>query len=141
MTLPKMVFLPFSRGANGIRKQSEKAVHHIVASRAETSGVNLGSTWGQYGVNMGSSWGQTRRQHGVDVHRRTVEVRQFGVGEEELAVVGVGAAVGHGQDAAVGVLERVADLVGELSAPDALPAAPRARRVAALDHEPRHAGP
>lgn len=65
-----------------------------------------------------------------------VEVGLLGVGDEELAAVGVGPAVGHGHDPPGGVLERLAELVGELAAPDGGAALAGARGVAALDHEP-----
>ena len=66
---------------------------------------------------------------------RTVEVRRCLVGDEELGAVGVGAAVGHGHDAALGVLHAVANLVRKLAVGggvDAAPALARARGVAAL---------
>jgi len=57
--------------------------------------------------------------------------------EEELRAVGVGAGVGHGEDALAGVLEREV-LVGELLAVDALAArAVASGEVAALAHEAR----
>lgn len=66
-----------------------------------------------------------------------IEVRRGGQGDEELAAVGAGPAVGHGQDALAGVSARGVELVLELAAVDGLAARARARRVAALDHEAR----
>lgn len=71
-------------------------------------------------------------EHGVVA----VEVRLLGVGDEELAPVGVGPAVRHRHHPAGVVLERLPELVGELLPPDRGAPLPRARRVAALDHEP-----
>ena len=52
-------------------------------------------------------------EHGVVA----VEVRLLGVGDEELAPVGVGPAVRHRHHPAGVVLERLPDLVGELLPP------------------------
>lgn len=56
-------------------------------------------------------------------------------GDEELGAVGVGASVGHGEDAGAGVLQDEV-LVGELLAVDGLAtSAVVVREVAALQHE------
>ena len=58
-------------------------------------------------------------------HARTVQVRVCLVRDEELAAIGVGAAVGHRHHAALAVLQRLQDLVRELAVGrgiDALPA-------------------
>lgn len=66
-----------------------------------------------------------------------VEPGRGGEGDEELRAVGVGAGVGHAQDAGARVPQLGRDLVGELVAVDGGAAAARARRVPALDHEGR----
>lgn len=55
--------------------------------------------------------------------------------DEELRAVGVGAGVGHGDDARAGVPQLGGDLVAKLAAEYALPSSTGARRVATLDHE------
>ena len=81
-------------------------------------------------------------------------MRLFGVGDEELGLVGVRARVCHGEDATVVELEDVnsacmtrmrkrgstdleggADLIRKRLPPDALAAFARARRITCLDHE------
>ena len=64
-----------------------------------------------------------------------VEMRRGSQGDEELAAVCAGPAVGHGQDALARVDERAVKLVLELCAVDRGAAAAGACRVAALDHE------
>lgn len=66
-----------------------------------------------------------------------VEPGRGGEGDEELGAVGVGAGVGHAQDAGAGVPQLGGDLVGEAVAVDGGAAAAGARRVAALHHEGR----
>merc|ERR1711887_9741 len=68
-------------------------------------------------------------------HVLAVQPGGFGRAEEELASVGVGAGVGHGEDAGSGVLlDEI--LVGELFAVDGLAAgAVAAGKVASLAHE------
>ena len=66
------------------------------------------------------------------------------VEDEKLAAVGVGTAVGHGDDAAFVTgaalveLAVACDLVAEGAAPGALAAGAVALRIAALDHEALH---
>lgn len=60
-----------------------------------------------------------------------------GQSDEELAAVGVLAAVGHAEDSGARVFQRRVDLVFKLVPVDACPSAPRPRRVARLDHEVR----
>src|SRR5271157_50300 len=61
-----------------------------------------------------------------------VEVRGGGRGDKELAAVGIGSGIGHGEDAGLGVLEIGMELVGEFVAGTA---ASGAFRVATLNHE------
>lgn len=56
-------------------------------------------------------------------------------GDEELGAVGVGPAVGHGQDPGAGVLQRRIQLVLEGGAVDGGASCARALRVTPLDHE------
>ena len=63
-----------------------------------------------------------------------VQMRGRHMGDEELAAVGVGAGVGHGEDAGARMLQGRIDLVGEGVARTA---GPGSQRTAALDHEIR----
>lgn len=58
-----------------------------------------------------------------------------GQSDEELAAVGVLAAVGHAEDSGARVFQRRVDLVFKLVPVDTRPSAPRPRRVARLDHK------
>ena len=79
-----------------------------------------------------------------DLHARgdAAENRVFAVkpgrgsqGDEELAAIGVGTCIRHGQNAGAGVLELLFDLVLELGAKDAVPATASASGVSPLNHE------
>ena len=63
--------------------------------------------------------GTTQNDRGDSPATRAVQVRVLGIRDEELAAVGVRAAVGHGHDATGGVLQVVPELVGKLVAPHA----------------------
>ena len=64
-----------------------------------------------------------------------IQMRRGCQGDEELAPVCAWSTVRHGEDALLGVTERVVELVLELAAEDGLAAAAGAGGVAALDHE------
>lgn len=71
----------------------------------------------------------------VGVGGRTIEPGRLDGADEKLGTVGVGASVGHGEDALAGVLE-LEVLVRELLAVDGLPAgAITVGEVTALQHE------
>lgn len=75
------------------------------------------------------------------LHQRIANLAQWGSTyrfisrDEELAAVGAGPRVRHADGVGPVVLQRIAELVFELLAPDALAAGAVAHRVAGLDHE------
>src|ERR1035437_5046904 len=64
-----------------------------------------------------------------------IQVRSGCHGNEELAAVGIGSGVGHGEEAGLGVFQGGVELVGEFVAG---PATARTFGIAALDHEIRN---
>ena len=78
--------------------------------------------------------GTTQNDRGDSPATRAVQVRVLGIRDEELAAVGVRAAVGHGDDAAGGVLQIVPELIGKLVAPHAGAALCAGQRTAEHRH-------
>ena len=65
----------------------------------------------------------------------SIEVRLFGIGDEELRLVRIRPRIGTRHNAAAVKLERRSDLVGKRLAPDGLSAFSRASGIASLNHE------